>query len=307
MMNIFATIIPIFVIITLGWLARVYGFIRPEFIEPANRLVFYLALPAMVFRSISRASLSDQFDGEVVALALLSVCIVFGIAWLWVRRSHLPRRQRGSFIQNSFHGNLGYIGLAVVFYYLGSEGLVRASIIMGFLMILQNILAVIALQLYAPQNSTSPKRWVPALKIMGNPIILSALAGMLVSLVALPVPLVLGRCLDILSDLALPMALLIIGASLSFSMVQAKLKVVISSGLLKLILLPGIGFTLYRLFNVIPEAYLPGVILLASPTATVTYVMATEMQGDGEFAVAAISLNTLLSAATYSIWLSLVG
>jgi predicted permease len=103
------------------------------------------------------------------------------------------------------------------------------------------------------------------------------------------------------------MALLIIGASLSFSMVQAKLIAVISSGLLKLILLPGIGFTLYRLFNVIPEAYLPGIILLASPTATVTYVIAMEMQGDSELAVAAISLNTLLSAVTYSVWLSFVG
>lgn len=306
-MNIVTTIIPIFVIILLGWLARVYGFIRDEFITPANRLVFYLAIPAMVFRSVSRASLDSQFDGKVVTLALLSVCIVFGIAWILARRGARPRSQRGTFIQNSFHGNMGYIGLAVSFYYLGHEGFVRASILAGFLMILQNLLAVIALQMNAPRNSASKNRWKPALKIVGNPIILSALAGILVSLTAFPVPLVLGRCLDILSDLALPLALLIIGASLSFDMVQSKLKAVLSCGLLKLILLPAIGFILYRLFNVMPEAYLPGIILLASPTATVTYVMAREMQGDSEFAVAAISLNTLLSAVTYTIWLSIVG
>ncbi len=307
MMNIVTTIIPIFVIIILGWLARVYGFIRAEFIGPANRLVFYLAIPAMVFRSVSKASLNSQFDGKVVALALLSVCIVFGISWLWVSRNHLPRNQRGTFIQNSFHGNMGYIGLAVSFYYLGRKGFVSASILAGFLMIFQNLLAVIALQMHAPYNPTTKSRWVPALKVLGNPIILSAMAGILVSLTGLPVPLVLGRCLDILSDLALPLALLIIGASLSFSMVQAKLKAVLSCGLLKLILLPGTGLILYRLFNVMPEAYLPGIILLAAPTATVTYVMAREMQGDSEFAVAAISLNTLLSAVTYSIWLSIVG
>jgi predicted permease len=307
MMNIVTTIIPIFVIILLGWLARVYGFIRVEFISPANRLVFYLAIPAMVFRSVSRASLNSQFDGRVTTLALLSVCIVFGIAWIFSRRGALPRSQRGTFIQNSFHGNMGYIGLAVSFYYLGREGFVKASILVGFLMILQNLLAVIALQVNAPHNADSKNRWMPVLKIAGNPIILSALAGILVSLTALPVPLVLGRCLDILSDLALPLALLIIGASLSFDMVRSKLKMVLSCGLLKLILLPAIGFLLYRLFNVMPEAYLPGIILLASPTATVTYVMAKEMQGDSEFAVAAISLNTLLSAVTYTIWLSIVG
>ena len=307
MMDIVTTIIPIFVIILLGWLARVCGFIRAEFISPANRLVFYLAIPAMVFRSVSRASLNSQFDGRVTTLALLSVCIVFGIAWFFSRRGALPRSQRGTFIQNSFHGNMGYIGLAVSFYYLGREGFVKASILAGFLMILQNLLAVIALQVNAPHNTDSKNRWMPVLKIAGNPIILSALAGILVSLTAFPVPLVLGRCLDILSDLALPLALLIIGASLSFDMVQSKLKMVLSCGLLKLILLPAIGFLLYRLFNVMPEAYLPGIILLASPTATVTYVMAREMQGDSEFAVAAISLNTLLSAVTYTIWLSIVG
>ena len=305
MMNIVTTIIPIFVIIILGWLARVCGFIRAEFISPANRLVFYLAIPAMVFRSVSGASLNSQFDARVVILASLSVCIVFGIAWISARRGPLPRSQRGAFIQDSFHGNIGYIGLAVSFYYLGPEGFVKASILAGFLLILQNLLGVIALQVDAPHNTAS--WWRPALKIAGNPIILSALAGILVSLTALPVPPVLGRCLDILSGLALPLALLIIGASLSFEMVQSKLKAVLSCGLLKLILLPAIGFILYRLFDVMPQAYLPGIILLAAPTATVTYVMAKEMQGDSEFAVAAISLNTLLSAVTYTLWLSVAG
>jgi predicted permease len=307
MMDIVTTIVPIFVIIILGWLARVYGFIRDEFISPANRLVFYLAIPAMVFRSVSKASLNSQFDGRVVTLAALSVCIVFCIAWFLARRSSLPRSQRGAFIQDSFHGNIGYIGLAVSFYYLGQEGFVKASILAAFLLILQNLLGVIALQANAPYNSASKNRWKPALKIAGNPIILSALAGILVSLTALPVPLVLGRCLDILSGLALPLALLIIGASLSFDMVLSKLKAVLSCGFLKLILMPAIGFSLFRLLNVMPEAYLPGIILLASPTATVTYVMAKEMQGDSDFAVAAISLNTLLSAVTYTIWLSIVG
>jgi malate permease and related proteins len=307
MLNIVTTIVPIFVIILLGWLARAYGFIRTDFIAPANRLVFYLGLPAMIFRSISKASLNGHFEGWAVALALLSIFFVFCIAWIWVRIARVPRVQRGTFIQNSFHGNLGYIGLAVAFYYLGREGFVRASILAAFMMILQNLLAVIALQVYAENNPSSSIRWAVVLKIVGNPIILAALAGILVSVAAVPVPLVIGRCLDILSDLALPLALLIIGASLSFDMVQSRLVAVLSSGLLKLLLLPGIGYALYRLCGLLPESFLPGVILLASPTATVTYVMAREMGGDSDFAVAAISLNTLLSALTFMFWLSIAG
>ena len=307
MLNTITTIIPIFVIILLGWLARVFGFLRTEFIAPANRLVFYLAIPAMVFRSISRTSLGNQFDGLVVLLVLLSICTVFAIAWLLAIMMQIPQDHRGTFIQNSFHGNLGYIGLAVAFYYLGSDGFVRASILAGFMMILQNLLAVIALQVNAPSAAASPKRGMVLLKIMGNPIIVSALAGMVVSLTALPVPLVLGRCLDILSDLALPLALLIIGASLSFETVPARLKAVLSTGLLKLLLMPAVGWTLFYVLGLESKTVLPAIILLAAPTATVTYVMAKEMHGDSEFAVVAISVNTLLSAATYTIWLSLAG
>jgi len=307
MIHTLTTIVPIFVIILLGWMLRNFGFMQVAFIEPANRLVYYLAIPAMVFRSISKASLAVQFDGWVVLLTMLSICMVFAVAWWLTVVRHMPQRHRGTFIQNSFHGNLGYIGLAVSFYYLGSNGLVRASILAGFMMILQNLLAVIALQIHSPQVPVSQKKGVVVLKILGNPIILSALAGIFVSLTAFPVPEVLGRCLDILSDLALPMALLIIGASLSFDMVPSRLKSVLTTGVLKLLMLPAAGLMLFRLFNVDSELILPAIILLASPTATVTYVMAKEMHGDSEFAVVAISVNTLLSAVTYTIWLSLVG
>jgi predicted permease len=76
---------------------------------------------------------------------------------------------------------------------------------------------------------------------------------------------------------------------------------------MKLILLPGLGFALYRLFGLATQDYLPGLILLASPTATITYVMAKEMNGDTDFAVAAISISTMLSAITFTLWLHVAG
>jgi len=191
----------------------------------------------------------------------------------------------------------------VAYYSLGNDGFVRASIIAGFIMILQNFLAVVALQFKSNDASTSKNKRDVVLRILGNPVILSALAGILFSSTGLKLPLVISRSLDILSGLALPMALILIGASLSFKMMQLRMFRILSSSFLKLILLPGLGFIFYRLFDIKLQDYLPGLILLASPTATLTYVMAKEMTGDADFAVAAISLCTILSAATFSIWL----
>jgi hypothetical protein len=76
---------------------------------------------------------------------------------------------------------------------------------------------------------------------------------------------------------------------------------------MKLILLPGLGLILYRLFGLSSQDYLPGLILLASPTATISYVMAKEINGDTNFAVAAISTSTILSSITFSVWLNIAG
>lgn len=304
-MNIISTIVPIFAVIILGLFARWKGFIPPDFLAPANRLVYYLAIPAMIFHSISKASLKTQFDSTVLIVTLLAVIAVFAIAWAMGLTRRVQRKQLGTFMQCSFHGNLGYIGLAVAYYYLGNEGFVRASIIAGFIMILQNFLAVVALQLHAENVTLKRNKWDVVMQILGNPVILSALAGILFSLAGLRMPLVIDRSLVILSGLALPMALLIIGASLSFEVMQLQLSRVLSTSVMKLILLPGLGLIFYRSCGLALQDYLPGLILLASPSATLTYVMAKEMNGDTDFAVAAISISTMLSAITFSIWLTL--
>ena len=130
------------------------------------------------------------------------------------------------------------------------------------------------------------------------------MAGIICSFLNVPIPLIVQRSLDILSGLALPMALLIIGASISFQDVRHKMKWVLSAISFKLILMPGLGYVVYRVLGFSPEEYLPGLILLASPTATISYVMAKEMKGDPDLAVIAISMCTLLSALSYTFWLN---
>jgi predicted permease len=82
---------------------------------------------------------------------------------------------------------------------------------------------------------------------------------------------------------------------------------VLGSVIIKIIALPVMGLAFFMLIKINTADYLPGLILLATPTATVAYVMSKEMHGDEEFAVAAISTSTISSAVTYLIWLTLVG
>jgi predicted permease len=152
-MEVIVTIIPIFIIIILGWIVRKRGFINAEFLAPANRMVFYLSIPAMVFNSIIKAKFHEQFDGKVLALTLGAEVLVYIAAATVTKISKMPPLRAGAFIQSSGHGNLGYFGLPIAFYYLGDQGLAKAAILCGFLMILQNLLSVITLQFHDQAQS----------------------------------------------------------------------------------------------------------------------------------------------------------
>ncbi|MFP4389131.1 MAG: AEC family transporter, partial [Desulfococcaceae bacterium] len=68
-MEILQTIVPIFLIVALGGFARKKGFLPPEFFGPANRLVYFLAIPALIFRATSRAPVERHFHLERSGLA----------------------------------------------------------------------------------------------------------------------------------------------------------------------------------------------------------------------------------------------
>ena len=83
--HIFTTIIPIFSLVAVVAVARSRGFLPPPFLEPANRLVYYLAIPAMIFRAIANASLASQFHPAVAAItaSTLMSAVAFSF-WLSV-------------------------------------------------------------------------------------------------------------------------------------------------------------------------------------------------------------------------------
>ena len=303
MLHVIHTIGPIFIVILLGWFLSWREFIPTSLIAPLNRLVYYLAIPAMIFSGIAKASFAVYFDPLLLTATLFPVLIVFFIALVIAKVRSLDRNQGGTFVQSSFHGNLGYIGLAVCYYLLGEKGLTSASILAGFLMLFQNLLAVIGYQLFSSGMRNGRRLWFFIKKIVGNPVILSSLAGMAFSLLKIPIPETIDRCLTIISGMSLPSALLVIGASLSFGLIWSNIRLVLAAGLLKLLVLPALGVLAYGFSGILSAQFLPALILLAAPTATITFVMAGEMDGSTDLATAAISMNTLLSALTFILWL----
>ncbi|MHC1725970.1 MAG: AEC family transporter [Syntrophobacteraceae bacterium] len=307
MLNVLSyTILPIFSIILLGCLLESKKIIQPSFTRPANQIVFYLALPAMLFNATSRAPFWANFDlNAVIGLAAAPVILV-AVGFVFVRGLKIPEERRSTFLHSGFHGNIGFMSYAVVYYALGESGFAKAAIMGSFLLVVQNLLALWVLKPVQQQPAPARRGWVVLKQILQNPIILSVVLGIACSLSGLSIPRPFVQSLEVLSGMALPMGLLLIGAVLSFGACRSMVREIIGIGVLKFACLPLIGYGLMLLLRVPEGLVLPGIILLAAPPATVTYVMATELGGNPRLAAASISVLTLVSAFTYSLVLACI-
>ncbi|MFN3534252.1 MAG: AEC family transporter, partial [Desulfatiglandales bacterium] len=189
----------------------------------------------------------------------------------------------------------------------GSQGLVKTSIFAGFLIIVQNVVSVVALLTLGSRRGAKSK-WGKVFKdILLNPIIIAAASGILYSAFKVYIPPFLKESMVLLSRMALPLALLVIGASISLNLLNSYLRLLSMAVLFKLVFLPALGICLLWVANTPLSDIYPAVILLSSPTATVSYVMAAQMGGDTSFSTAAISVSTAFSILTYTLWVWLMG
>ena len=319
MLPIIITVLPIFFVVIAGWLMRRYGLINDGFLPTANKLVFYFSFPLMIFHSISQYSFFEQFQPLVVGIVIGCIVLTAVLVIIGISFTKMPRNRRGSFIQCSIHGNQANVGLAVCFYYLTAAGFATGSIIMGFTVVTQNIISTYVLSYYGinrceighdkigpdgkPCHNNMAK--LIAKKLATNPMIIATVLGIAVSILGLPLPKIATNFLDIVSKLALPLALLVVGASLSFKFMRDKIATISASVFIKLIFLPGLTFLLFNLCGIALDDYLPALIMMAVPTATVSYVMASQMNGDPEFTAAAVSCSTVLSMLSFIFWLTL--
>jgi hypothetical protein len=304
MLTIIENISPVFLVIVLGFLSRRLGFLPDTFIVSANRLVYFVAIPILVYSEISRGSFSESFDPFQLTGTFVAVSILAAVALISARALGVSAGGIATFSQCSFHGNLGYVGLAVVFYALGPEGRGSASVLAGFLILFQNIIAIGIFTFIAREGRPLDMRSMG--KFIGNPIILATILGLLSSASGFVMPSFIERSFDIVADMALPLALLIIGGSLRTAPAR-RIQLVVLSAAMKLLLLPFIGFLIFRFLDVGTVQTEMAVILLASPSATVTYVMASEMGGKPELAAAAVTVSTMISIATYTLWIAVIG
>ncbi len=294
-------VLPVFLVIALGYGIRRIELVDKAFFVQVNRLIFYVCLPLLLFYKISTADFSASFNFKLVLATGSAVGCGFLLAYIAGYLGRFAAPIHGAFCQGSFRGNLAYIGLAIVYNAYGDAGLTRAGILLGFLVPVLNFFAILALTL--PQHKQRSSSQDIIRQIIYNPLILASLAGILWSYFQFPMPTVLDRTLSIATGMTLPLALLAIGESFSLEKIKGDVGKAGLAVSFKLILLPLITTGFMVLLDITGLDFAIGLLMAGAPTAVATYIMACSMGGDGDLAGTIVILATGFSAFSYTLLL----
>ena len=283
---------PVLVLLIMGNLLLRAKLINDEFVTTGSKLVFTVALPALLFISISQADFSKAANPVLIITGLTGTLGYFLVLML---ASHLmvPNRQAtGVVTQGGFRANMGIIGLAYCAQTYGNDGLAAASVYLGMVTILFNVLSVFILNFYqeGKRSLTSQIKG-----IVKNPLIIAIVIALPFSYFDWQLPVLLTTTGEYFAQLTLPLALLCTGASLQFRSFSADWFNISLSSLSKCVFYPAVmvGVAYAAGLRGMPL----GIVLLMTiaPTAAASYVMVRTLGGDYRLAASIIAITTVLS------------
>ncbi|WP_043442950.1 AEC family transporter [Arthrobacter sp. L77] len=284
---------PVIGLIALGYGLRARSFLAPAFWPPAERLCYFVLLPALFISGTATADLAGLpivLMAPVLAGSVLLTALGLVLAQ---RRLDLAGPAFTSVLQGSIRFN-NYLGLSIALALFGADGVALAAIANTVLVPLVNILCTLAFARYGAERLTVGGT---VRSIATNPLILGCLIGILLNVTGVGLPPGVDGFVRALGTASLPLGLLCVGAALELRSMGRNLGAVALATSVKFVVLPGLGVAGCLLLGLTGEPAATVILFLSLPTASSAYVMARALGGDSRLMASTITLQTVAAVA----------
>lgn len=314
MIAAFNAVLPVFLLMILGFYLFHIRLMTGEFATGLNRLVYWIGLPSLLFHKIATQTLDWGSVSNVLFAFFLALAATIMIAYVISYFQKMDDATTGSFVQAAYRGNLGFIGLPIVLYSAteatGSRMEALAAISMAPAAIAFNLIAVTVLLRHQPKSETkAPNLFLSMLK---NPLIISGFLGIAVATWEIKLPTFLDRSFDELSKMAVPAALLGLGASFAsfgFKSLNAKslIRHTLICSILKGLVSPCLGLVASLILSLDALEARIVIVYLATPTAIASFVLAGQFGSNEKLAATSIIVSTFVSILSLPLGLWVTG
>ncbi len=288
----------LFVLMTVGIICRKTGMMNDKVSKGMSGIVVNIASPAFI---ISAGINKDEVvsNKQLLTCALVSILIYAGLILTAVILPYILRVKKshyGTYRVMTIFSNIGFMGFPIISATYGSVGLLYAAFFQFPFNLLIYTYGIKAMQSGLEEKKAANFSW----KDIVNAGVIAVFISVICYLSRVHVPEAIEDVITGLSGLTVPMSMMVIGYALG----GMKLKNLLSDyklmlfSLIKLIIIPIIGVSILRMY--ISDPVLLGVcfVMIATPVASMTAMLAQYYGGDEDTASRGVALTTLLSVVT---------
>jgi len=295
LLPIFAqTVLPVFLVAGAGY--ALASFVKIDN-RSVGRLLFYLATPSLVFRSLYQTTLDATALRHLVIIAVSAAILAGILGWLAGRGQ--DRRHRAALVLTSAVSNNGNMGIPMSYFAFGDVGMTLATVYYVITSFMSNTFG-------AAIASAGQAKFSDALKeSLRVPVLYAALLGLVLNLGNVTLPTTITRSVDLMADAAIPVMLILLGVQLRAAPLLQAQNLIFRSVAIRLVAAPAIAWLLCFVLGISGVERNVLILQAAMPTAVMTSVLATEFDTAPQLVAAIIFFSTAASMVTLSLvlWL----
>lgn len=309
---VFSALLPVVLLISVGFVAGRAGWIRAEAIKDLSNLVFMVLTPALLFRTMSTVHV-EQLNFKPVAMYFVAALLLFAGMLVWQGWS----RRAAVLALGVTFGNTVMIGIPLIGLAYGQTGLVTLFTLISVHALVLLTLATVVLEMVAAREERASGQGGQrhmALTVLAavksgiiHPVPLPIIVGLLFAQTGLVLPEVVDKPLQLLGSAFGPVALLLVGVTLTHAQVGPNLKNALGISLLKNLALPCLVAALGLGLGVSGLPLTVMIVTASLPTGANVFLFAQRYEVAQDLVTASMAVSTALGLLTITLVMSLVG
>lgn len=308
MSTVFVALLPVFIVILVGWSLRRFAIVPEQNWQALDQLCYYVLFPAIIFKEIAAADFTSVPVFGMAASMMLALALMFAVLLIFHRPLMGVLRIDGPQFTSLFQGASRwhtFIAFAIIPLIYGPQSLSLGAVSAATMTPLLNVTSVIVMTRFADAGRLGTRQL--ALSIIRNPFVFSSIGGVLWQAFELPTPQMGIQVLDMIGRGALGLALLTVGAGLRIDQAVSNWPPVLTAAVLKLLAMPMFMAVALSSFGVTGDAFAVAMICAAVPTGSGAYVLARQMGGDAAMVANMLTLQVVGAALTIPLVLTVAG
>lgn len=311
MTSVTTTIVPIFGLIALGFLAARFRWLGPATGHGVAEFTFLVAMPALLFRTIVTSNMGDAQPALLLGSYFASVAVIWIAATLAttliLRR---PKAEGAVFAMTASYGNIVLLGIPIALGAYGERAAPTAAIVVSVHVAALWLAACVHVALTETARAGTAAQMAKriAIEFGRNPIVVAIVAAAVWRATGLGLHATADRAMQMLTQASVPCALFAVGFTLAQFRIAGEAGALAVSCVLKNLALPVLAW--FFTFHVFGLPQLPATVITlfaAMPTGTATFLFASQNGIAMETTSASVALSTAVSMVTLPIVLILLG